>query len=123
RHAVAGVRALSGGAWDGRGAARVLTATGNPAAVAASAAEAGFAPVALAAYRDHHWFTPAEGRREQELSHGGTLVLSAKDAVRWPEGAPRERVAVLETRWQWVRHGEEAERRIWEGDGPEEARA
>ena len=117
RHAVAGVRALAGGAWAERGAARVVTATGNPDAVAASAAEAGFAPVALAAYRDHHWFTPAEARREHERAAGGTLLLTAKDAVRWPERAPRERVAVLEARWQWVRHGDEAERRIFEGDG------
>jgi len=116
RHAVAGVRDLAGAPVAARGAARVLTATGNPAAVAASAAEAGFAPVTLAGYRDHHWFTPAEARREHGLARGGTLLLSAKDAVRWPEGAPRDGVAVLETRWEWVRHGEDAERLVWDRD-------
>jgi len=113
---VAGVRDLAGAPVAARGAARVLTATGNPAAVAASAAEAGFAPVTLAGYRDHHWFTPAEARREHGLARGGTLLLSAKDAVRWPEGAPRDGVAVLETRWEWVRHGEDAERLVWDRD-------
>ena len=116
RHAVAGVRGMSGEPLAARGACRVVTATGNPRAVAASAAEAGFAPVTLAAYRDHHWFTLAEARREHAAAGGATLLLSAKDAVRWPEGAPREGVAVLETRWEWVRHGEAAERMVWDRD-------
>jgi tetraacyldisaccharide 4'-kinase len=116
RHAVAGVRALAGGRIEPRGPARVLTATGNPLAVAATAAEAGFTPVVLSAYRDHHWFTLAEAKREHALAQGATLLLTAKDAVRWPEGAPRERVAVLETRWEWVQNGELAERAIWDLD-------
>ena len=124
RHAVAGVRGLGDASAGGpadvpqgtRGACRVLTATGNPRAVAESAAEAGFAPVTLAAYRDHHWFTLAEARREHAAAAGATLLLTAKDAVRWPEGAPRERVAVLETRWEWVRHGDAAERMVWDRD-------
>jgi len=116
RHAVAGVRDLAGAPSPGRGPARVVTATGNPRAVAASAAEAGFAPVTLAAYRDHHWFTLAEARRERAAAGGATVLLSAKDAVRWPEGAPRDGVAVLETRWAWVRHGEAAERLVWDRD-------
>jgi tetraacyldisaccharide 4'-kinase len=116
RHAVAGVRDLAGAVLPARGPARVLTATGNPAAVAATAAEAGFSPVVLAAYRDHHWFTLAEARREHAAARGATLLLSAKDAVRWPEAAPRDGVAVLETRWQWVRDGEAAERMIWDHD-------
>jgi len=124
RHAVAGVRALAGGSVGAEGAARVLTATGNPAAVAASAAEAGYAPVTLAAYRDHHWFTLAQARREHAAAAGGTLLLTEKDAVRWPEAAPRDRVAVLTTRWEWLRRGAEAEERVWEreeGQGTSEA--
>jgi tetraacyldisaccharide-1-P 4'-kinase len=73
--------------------------------------------VELAAYRDHHWFTLAEAEREHRASEGGTLLLTAKDAVRWPAGAPRERVAVLETRWRWVSGGEETERRV-RGESP-----
>jgi tetraacyldisaccharide 4'-kinase len=116
RHAVAGVRDLAGAPIAARGPARVVTATGNPGAVAASAAEAGFHPVALAAYRDHHWFTLAEARREHAAATGATLLLSAKDAVRWPGDAPRAGVAVLETRWEWVRHGAAAERLVWDRD-------
>jgi len=123
RHAVAGVRALAGGSVRVNGAARVLTATGNPDAVAASAAEAGYAPVTLAAYRDHHWFTLAEARREHAAAAGGTLLVTEKDAVRWPEEAPRERVAVLTTRWEWLRHGPEAEERVWEPEEGEGASA
>ena len=114
RHAVAGVRGLDGGAHAARGAARVLTATGNPEAVAASAREAGFAPVTLVARRDHHWFSREEATRERRAAAGGTLLLTAKDAVRWPEGAPRDGVAVLETAWQWVRGGDVAERMVRE---------
>ncbi len=117
RHEPAGVRTLDGAAVAARGAARVLTATGNPAAVERSAGEAGFGPVTLAAYRDHHWFTRGEAEREHALAGAGTLLLTAKDAVRWPAGAPRERVAVLETRWRWVTGGEEAERRV-RGESP-----
>ena len=114
RHAVDGVRDLAGAAWPERGEARVLTATGNPGAVAESAREAGFAPVTLAAYRDHHWFSVAEAAREHATIGVGTLLVTAKDAVRWPVGAPRERVAVLGTRWEWLSGGAEVERRVWE---------
>jgi len=116
RHAVAGVRDLSGRSLAARGGCRVATAPGNPEAVAASALEAGFSPVTLATYRDHHWFTLEETRHEHAAAAGATLLLTAKDAVRWPEGAPRDGVAVLETRWQWVRDGEAAERLVWDRD-------
>ncbi len=112
RHVPAGVHTLDGASVSSAGAARVLTATGNPDAVAASAAEAGFAPVTLSAYRDHHWFSRSECAREHAAAGAGTLLLTAKDAVRWPAGAPRERVAVLGTRWQWCQGGAEAESRI-----------
>ena len=119
RHAVAGVRDLSGRAVAALGSARVLTATGNPRAVAASAREAGYSPVTLAAYRDHHWWTLAEARREHAAAADGVLLITTKDAVRWPEAAPRERVAVLETRWEWVRNGDAVERRVWEAEAGE----
>ncbi len=100
-HRVTGVRALAGGAWTPRGPARVVTATGNPTAVARSAAEAGFAPVTLSAYRDHHWFSAAEARRERAAAAAGnaTLLLTAKDAVRWP--LRDDPAAVIEVDWAW----------------------
>jgi len=116
RHAVSGVHDLAGVRLAPSGAARVLTATGNPAAVAASAGEAGYAPVVLAAYRDHHWWTLAEARREHAAAGAGTLLLTEKDAVRWPAGAPRARVAVLGTRWHWLVNGDEVERAVFEPD-------
>jgi tetraacyldisaccharide 4'-kinase len=117
RHEPAGVRTLDGAALAASGPARVLTATGNPGAVERSASEAGFEPVSLAAYRDHHWFSRTEAEREHRAAGAGMLLLTAKDAVRWPAGAPRERVAVLETRWRWVAGGDEAERRV-RGEAP-----
>ena len=117
RHEPAGVRSLAGDAHTPSGPARVLTATGNPGAVERSAREAGFEPVTLAAYRDHHWFSRAEAEREHRAAGTGTLLLTSKDAVRWPAGAPRERVAVLHTRWRWLAGGDEAERRV-RGEAP-----
>ena len=106
RHAVTGVRDFKGGPHAARGAAHVVTATGNPEAVAASARLAGFAPVTLAAYRDHHWFTRAEAQQELTRAGTATLLLSAKDAVRWPEPVPTAQVAVLEVGWEWITGGE-----------------
>jgi tetraacyldisaccharide 4'-kinase len=117
RHEPAGVRSLAGDEVTPAGPARVLTATGNPRAVESSAREAGFDPDTLAAYRDHHWFTRAEAEREHRVAGTGTLLLTSKDAVRWPEGAPRDRVVVLHTRWRWLSGGEEAERRV-RGEAP-----
>jgi tetraacyldisaccharide 4'-kinase len=112
RHRPDGVRTLDGDPLPAGGPARVLTATGNPEAVAASAREAGYGPVTLAAYRDHHWFSLSEAMREHAAAGAGTLLLTAKDAVRWPAGAPRERVAVLGTRWCWVSGGSTVERMV-----------
>jgi len=114
RHEPAGVRRLDGSSLEPAGPAHVVTGTGNPRAVEASAREAGFAPVTLAAYRDHHWFTRGEAEREHRAAGRGTLLLTAKDAVRWPGDAPRDRVAVLETRWRWLAGGDEAERLVCE---------
>ena len=67
-----------------------------------SAVAAGFSPVRGSPYRDHHWFTVAQARRELERARddAATLLLTAKDAVRWP--VPDERVAVLEVEWEWL---------------------
>ncbi|HEV2104113.1 MAG TPA: tetraacyldisaccharide 4'-kinase, partial [Candidatus Eisenbacteria bacterium] len=116
RHQVTGVRTLAGATVAARGPARVVTATGNPEAVAASAREAGFAPVTLAAYRDHHWFGAAEARRERAAAAGATLLLTAKDAVRWPAAAGADGVAVLEVAWRWRAGGERVERLVFEGE-------
>jgi tetraacyldisaccharide 4'-kinase len=112
RHRVRGVRGLDGAARAAGGRAHVVTATGNPGAVSATATEAGYEVVALSAYRDHHWFTPSEARveRTRAATSGATLLLTAKDAVRWPERDPD--VAVLEIEWAWVANGERIERLV-----------
>jgi tetraacyldisaccharide 4'-kinase len=116
RHAVAGVRTLAGESLAAGGPARVLTATGNPRAVAASAREAGYDPVTLVARRDHHWFGRGEAIAEARAARGGTLLLTAKDAVRWPDGAPVDGVAVLETAWRWLAGGDRVERLVREDE-------
>jgi tetraacyldisaccharide 4'-kinase len=111
RHRVTGVRGADGRPLEARGRARVVTATGNPEAVARSAREAGFSPVELSAYRDHHWFTPAEADAEAEHAAGAALLVTAKDAVRWPREA-KLAPAVLEVEWAWCANGEAVERRV-----------
>jgi tetraacyldisaccharide 4'-kinase len=115
RHAVRGVGPLV--PWAAPVAirrVRVVTGTGNPEAVAASAREAGLEVVALSPYRDHHWFSPGEVRRELDLAQreGAAVLLTAKDAVRWeppPHPAP---VLVLRVGWEWVTGGEAVEARV-----------
>jgi tetraacyldisaccharide 4'-kinase len=116
RHVVASVHWLEGGACRERGAGCVVTGTGNPNAVRRSAAEAGFAPVSLLRFRDHHWFTREEaaGAHAQAQARGAIVILTPKDAVRWPAGASRDRIAVLEPRWAWVWDGDAAESRVWD---------
>ncbi len=113
RHEPAGARSLEGAPAEAGGAVRVVTATGNPDAVARTAREAGFRVEALSAYRDHHWFTPGEAGREREAARraGARVLLTAKDAVRWPL-APAGDVLVLEVAWRWVRGGEALERAV-----------
>jgi tetraacyldisaccharide 4'-kinase len=111
RHRITGVRDAGGRDVTPGGPARVVTATGNPAAVARSAAEAGFGPVELASYRDHHWFSVAEADREAARAGTGTLLVTAKDAVRWPEHAARQ-PHVLGVDWEWVAGGEGLERLV-----------
>ena len=113
RHAVAGVRDLDGAPHSGRGPAHVVTATGNPGAVVESAREAGFSPVTSAAYRDHHWFTRAEAEREAARAGAGALLVTAKDAVRWPAAARAARPLVLEVGWEWVAGGDAVEAQVF----------
>ena len=95
----------------------ILTATGNPAAVEKSATEAGLEVAGRSTYRDHHWFSAEEVARE--LRRAGqaraALLLTAKDAVRWPERSARDGVAVLEVEWEWVSGGAAVEALVLEG--------
>lgn len=118
RHRVEGTRALVGPPLAPGARVRIVTATGNPAAVAASAREAGFQVVALSARRDHHWFTPAEARAEvtEAGRAAAAVLLTGKDAVRWPAGPAAATVAVLEVAWEWVTGGEETERMVLGGE-------
>lgn len=112
RHRVIGVRDLDGVGRAAGGAARVVTATGSPEAVARSATEAGFEVLGVSRYRDHHWFGDAEAAIElaRAAAAGAALLLTAKDAVRWPAAARDPRVAVLEVAWEWVCGGDAVER-------------
>jgi tetraacyldisaccharide 4'-kinase len=118
RHRITGVRGLTGEPRPARGAAVVVTGTGHPRAVLRTAREAGFDPVRLSPHRDHHWFRPAEAARERAdaRERGETVVLTAKDAVRWPEAAAGDDVAVLEVEWEWVEGGEAVERLTFAGE-------
>jgi tetraacyldisaccharide-1-P 4'-kinase len=54
-------------------------------------------------YRDHHWFAPREVERERRAaeSERAHVLLTAKDAVRWPDGNRREIVMDVAWRWMW----------------------
>lgn len=106
RHRITGVRDLMGALVTARGPARLVTATGNPESVARSAREAGFDPVRVSTYRDHHWFDASEAERELDRAREekAILLLTAKDAVRWP--VPEDFVAILEIEWEWLRGGD-----------------
>ncbi len=114
RHEVVGVRSLSGSARPAGGDALLVTATGNPQAVLRSAREAGFGAVTLRAFRDHHWFRPREAQALLEEAGSRSLLLTAKDAVRWPTVAEDDRVAVLEVGWRWCAGGAAAESLIFD---------
>jgi tetraacyldisaccharide 4'-kinase len=121
RHRVTGVRRLDGADGAPPERVRVVTATGNPEAVAASAREAGLEVVALSAYRDHHWFRAEEAAREKAAAGkaGAALLLTAKDAVRWPQPIGPE-VHVLEVEWEWLEGGRELEADVLAPPSPEE---
>ena len=115
RHRVSGVRTLAGEVAPAAGPALVWTGTGNPQAVAASAREAGFEVTALEAYRDHTWFSVGAARAAlaRARAAGAVLLLTAKDAVRWPAGLAADSVRVLEVEWAWVAEGEAVERLVF----------
>ncbi|HTM58465.1 MAG TPA: tetraacyldisaccharide 4'-kinase [Candidatus Udaeobacter sp.] len=114
RHALQGFRGLDGAASSRPDRVWIVTGTGNPDSVSRTATEAGCEVVGATVFRDHHWFRPREidavrARADRERA---TLLTTAKDAVRWPARADGTRV--MEVAWQWVRGGEEAERRMLE---------
>lgn len=111
RHAVCGVREARGSWLSGGARVRVVTATGNPGSVERTAREAGLEVVSASRYRDHHWFSADEARREQQAADrsASRVLLTAKDAVRWPEAAGPPPL-VLEVTWEWVWGGAELER-------------
>ena len=135
RHRVRGVRPLATSARPATGAAGqpagtdpettpgagrrvwVVTATGNPGAVERSAREAGLEVAGRSAYRDHHWFRAGEIARERRWADqaGAVLLLTAKDAVRWPKDVDAGTTAVLEVEWEWVTGGNEVETLVLEG--------
>jgi len=123
RHAVRDVTPLESGApATGTRRARVVTGTGNPEAVAATAREAGLEIVGLSAYRDHHWFRAGEIAHEldQAAREDAAVLLTEKDAVRWRAGGGRgggpAPVLVLRVGWEWVTGGDAVERRVLGGD-------
>ena len=121
RHRVAGVRDRGGAPAGAGGRARVVTGTGNPAAVEATAREAGFEVVGRSTYRDHHAFRVEEARAElaRAAAERAIVLLTAKDAVRWPVAAGADALRVLEVEWAWIAGGEAIERRVFAG-GEEE---
>ena len=111
RHHVIGLGTLDGRAATPR-RAWVVTGTGRPAAVASSAAEAGLEVTGTSIYRDHHWFSRDEARRERQRARaaGSVVLLTAKDAVRWPaHERGDEEVVVLKVEWRWVSGGDTVE--------------
>jgi tetraacyldisaccharide 4'-kinase len=119
RHRLKGVRPLGSGEVPPGARVRVVSATGNPAAVEASAREAGLEVRSASRWRDHHWFTLREAQQElaRAAGEGCWVLLTAKDAVRWPESVGQERVAVLEVEWEWVVGGGAVESLALEGQG------
>ena len=93
---------------------RVVTGTGNPQSVAATAREAGLEVVALSPYRDHHWFRDHEIARELEEARReeAAVLLTAKDAVRWRRRQHPTPFVVLKVAWEWVTGGVAVEREV-----------
>lgn len=102
RHAIIGVRSRGGEVAPPGTRVWIVTATGNPQAVEHSALEAGLDVAGMSRYRDHHWFRPGEMSAERARAGraGAQVLVTSKDAVRWPD-ADRD-VLVLEVEWQWL---------------------
>jgi len=113
RHRVRGVAWRTGDTTERR--VRLVTATGHPDAVVASAQEAGLEVTGVARYRDHHWFHAEEvaAERMQAKRERAAVLLTAKDAVRWPAPDGTVPEGVLEVEWEWVTGGEWAERVVF----------
>jgi len=112
RHRVLGVSRLDGSEAARPARVHLVTATGNPDAVEASAREAGLEVAYHARFQDHHWFSRGEARSELNAARraGAAVVLTAKDAVRWPE--PAEEVWVLQVEWEWIEGGAALEQAV-----------
>jgi tetraacyldisaccharide 4'-kinase len=119
RHRLKGVRPLGGGDVPRGARVRIVSATGNPAAVEDSAREAGLQIASISRWRDHHWFSEREARHEvaRAAEEGAWILLTTKDAVRWPGSVGQDRVAVLEVEWEWVAGGEAVENLALQGQG------
>lgn len=113
RHEVTRVVRAGGEAVSAGSPVWVLTATGNPAAVADSASEAGLEVRGRTFLRDHHWFRREEiaEARGAAARAGALLLVTAKDAVRWPAGEAAD-FAVLEVGWRWLAGGDDVERAV-----------
>jgi tetraacyldisaccharide 4'-kinase len=133
RHRVTGLRPLEGAGGAAPQRVHVVTATGNPDAVTASAKESGLEVVGASVYRDHHWFSAAEIGREAEYAAAAraAILITTKDAVRWRDAARRSALAagdgdgraavmVLEVGWEWRVGGDQVEARVF-GAAREEA--
>lgn len=120
RHRVTGARRMDGTPLAEGERVWLVTATGNPAAVERTAREAGLAVVGRSVFRDHHWWGAVELARERERAarERAVLLLTAKDAVRWPATLKADGAARLEVAWEWVCGGAEVEARILEGVMP-----
>jgi tetraacyldisaccharide 4'-kinase len=113
RHRLKGFRDLAGNACPAPHQAHVVTATGNPGAVVESARRGGCDVISHSFYRDHHWFSAAEVARERRhaASRGSHVLLTAKDAPRWPREGSDDRV--IEVAWEWVWGGDAVERLVF----------
>jgi tetraacyldisaccharide 4'-kinase len=109
RHRITGITPLAARADRDSHPRRfhLVTATGAPHAVERSARELGLDVLGTSIYRDHHWFTDGEVRRERKAAQrqGAEILLTRKDAVRWPTAAASN-VWVLEATWEWLRGGD-----------------
>lgn len=115
RHRVTGFRDLAGQSCPRPSPVHVVAATGNPEAVVASARDAGCTVTGHSFYRDHHWFTPAEVERERRhaADRGASVLLTAKDAIRWPDDGAGD--LVMDVAWHWAWGGAAVEALVFGG--------
>jgi tetraacyldisaccharide 4'-kinase len=117
RHEILGAYDASGGRLAPGSGVVLLTATGNPQAVLDSARAEGLNVVQWRFFRDHHWFTrrQVEEWLETARASAARLLLTAKDAVRWPPER-RGEIAILQVRWQWIEGGAAVEALVFGDD-------